>query len=97
MDLTARRQMWSKLREYKKDRIILLSTHYMDEADILGDRIGIMANGKLEALGSSMFLKRKFGVGYRLTIVKKTPELNKELLPYFETRLGNQVKVVSEI
>ena len=89
--------MWSKLREYKKDRIILLSTHYMDEADILGDRIGIMANGKLEALGSSMFLKRKFGVGYRLTIVKKTPELNKELLPYFETRLGNQVKVVSEI
>jgi ATP-binding cassette subfamily A (ABC1) protein 3 len=97
MDLTARRQMWSKLREYKKDRIILLSTHYMDEADILGDRIGIMANGKLEALGSSMFLKRKFGVGYRLTIVKKTPELNKDLLPYFETRLGNQVKVVSEI
>jgi len=31
------------LKEYKKDRIILLTTHYMDEADILGDRIGIMA------------------------------------------------------
>jgi ATP-binding cassette subfamily A (ABC1) protein 3 len=43
MDLSARRQTWSMLKEYKKDRIILLTTHYMDEADILGDRIGIMA------------------------------------------------------
>jgi ATP-binding cassette subfamily A (ABC1) protein 3 len=33
------------LKEYKMDRIILLTTHYMDEADILGDRIGIMTSG----------------------------------------------------
>jgi ATP-binding cassette subfamily A (ABC1) protein 3 len=33
------------LKEFKKDRIILLTTHYMDEADILGDRIGIMSAG----------------------------------------------------
>ena len=45
MDLSARRQTWSMLKEYKRDRIILLTTHYMDEADILGDRIGIMASG----------------------------------------------------
>jgi ATP-binding cassette subfamily A (ABC1) protein 3 len=45
MDLSARRQLWSMLKEYKKDRIILLTTHYMDEADILGDRIGIMTSG----------------------------------------------------
>lgn len=42
----------------------------MDEADILGDRIGIMASGKLTALGSSIFLKSRFGVGYNLTIQK---------------------------
>ena len=57
MDLTARRHTWDMLREYKASRIILLTTHYMDEADILGDRIGIMKDGQLECLGSSMFLK----------------------------------------
>ena len=49
---------------------MLLTTHYMDEADILGDRIGIMTGGKLTCLGSSLFLKNRFGVGYVMTIVK---------------------------
>jgi ATP-binding cassette subfamily A (ABC1) protein 3 len=58
------------LKEYKKDRIIVLTTHYMDEADILSDRIAIMSKGRVACLGSSMFLKDKFGAGYNLTIVK---------------------------
>jgi len=58
------------LREYKKDKIILLTTHYMDEADILGDRIGIMTGGKMTCLGTSLFLKNRFGAGYAMTIVK---------------------------
>jgi ATP-binding cassette subfamily A (ABC1) protein 3 len=70
MDLQARRQLWNMLKLYKKDRIIVLTTHYMDEADILGDRIGIMAKGKMVCLGTSIFLKTTFGVGYNLTIVK---------------------------
>lgn len=56
------------LTKYKKNRIIILTTHYMDEADILGDRIGIMVNGKLTCLGTSLFLKNKFGVGYHLSL-----------------------------
>ena len=43
----------------------------MDEADFLGDRIGIMGEGKLICCGSSVFLKNKFGVGYNLTLVKE--------------------------
>lgn len=42
----------------------------MDEADVLGDRIAIMAEGDLKTVGSSFFLKKKFGVGYRLVCVK---------------------------
>jgi ATP-binding cassette subfamily A (ABC1) protein 3 len=45
MDLSARRGLWTMLRKYRRNRIIILTTHYMDEADVLGDRIGIMANG----------------------------------------------------
>ena len=45
MDPTARRQVWEMLKNYKNNRIILLTTHFMDEADYLGDRIGIMSEG----------------------------------------------------
>ena len=51
-------------------RSILLSTHYMDEADLLGDRINIISKGKLQCSGTSLFLKRQFGKGYFLTVTK---------------------------
>jgi len=63
--------MWNILQKYKKNRIVVLTTHYMDEADVLGDRIGIMSKGKMTCLGSSIFLKDKFGSGYSLAIIKK--------------------------
>ena len=43
----------------------------MEEADTLGDRICIMSKGKIQALGSSIRLKQKFGTGYRLTLFHK--------------------------
>jgi ATP-binding cassette, subfamily A (ABC1), member 3 len=70
MDTYARRFLWEMIKKYKKDRIIILCTHYMDEADFLGDRFGIMGEGRLITCGSSLFLKKRFGVGYDLTIVK---------------------------
>ena len=79
MDLGARRNLWDMLKTYKRDRIVILTTHYMDEADVLGDRIGIMAKGQLMCLGSSLFLKNRFGAGYKLSIVKKEQEIGKGL------------------
>ncbi len=76
MDLSARRKLWNMLKNYKSNRIIILTTHYMDEADILGDRIGIMTGGQVICLGSSLFLKNRFGVGYNLTMVKKEKQPN---------------------
>lgn len=52
-------------------RTILLSTHHMDEADLLGDRIAIISHGKLKCCGSPLFLKSTYGDGYKLTLVKK--------------------------
>lgn len=70
MDPAARRELWNLLLHEKKGRTILLSTHFMDEADILGDRIAIMSNGTLKTVGSSLFIKKRFGTGYRLVCVK---------------------------
>lgn len=67
-------KLWWKLSDVQPSeeplfilgRTILLSTHFMDEADLLGDRIAIMAAGRLKCCASSFFLKKKFGAGYNL-------------------------------
>ncbi|CAL8300626.1 unnamed protein product [Arctogadus glacialis] len=74
VDPYARRGIWDLLLNYRQDRTIILSTHHMDEADILGDRIAIISHGKLCCVGSSLFLKTQLGTGYYLTLVKREPE-----------------------
>ncbi|XP_038685237.1 ABC transporter A family member 1 isoform X1 [Tripterygium wilfordii] len=73
MDPYSMRLTWQLIKKIKKGRIILLTTHSMDEAEELGDRIAIMANGSLKCCGSSLFLKHQYGVGYTLTLVKSSP------------------------
>ncbi len=75
MDPFARRFTWNVIRKYRENRVIVLTTHFMDEADLLGDRIAIMADGQLRCVGSSLFLKRKFGVGYQLTVIKNSSKV----------------------
>lgn len=41
---------------------MILSTHFMDEADLLGDRIAIMADGVVKCCGTSLFLKKLYGI-----------------------------------
>jgi len=67
-DPFSRRFTWDVIRSYRQDRIIILTTHFMDEADILGDRIAILAEGQLRCMGSSLWLKKQYSVGYQLTI-----------------------------
>jgi ATP-binding cassette, subfamily A (ABC1), member 3 len=71
MDPYSRRFTWNVIRQHREGRVVVLTTHFMDEADLLGDRIAIMGDGQLQCCGSSLFLKRAFGVGYNMTIEKK--------------------------
>ncbi|CDW85159.1 abc transporter family protein [Stylonychia lemnae] len=96
MDLSARRKLWNMLKNYKNNRIIILTTHYMDEADILGDRIGIMTGGQLICLGGSLFLKNRFGVGYNLTMVKKSKDPNLKIGQFLNEEIG-EVRKLSEV
>lgn len=90
LDIRARREMWTLLRKYKKDRVILLTTHYMDEADVLSQRIAILKQGKVGALGSSMFLKNKLDCGYILKIAKAS-ESCPQAFNYIRSNIGNEV------
>ena len=63
-----RRHVWDVIERVKQDRAVVLTTHSMEEADILGDKVGIMAKGQLRCLGTSMHLKEVFGSGYQITV-----------------------------
>ena len=92
MDPISRRYVWDIIKAEKVNRVIILTTHSMEEADVLGDRIAIIAKGRLRCLGTSVRLKNKFGTGYRLSI-----SLNSKfgaLLPRSVTELrDNEVRV----
>ena len=70
VDPYARRAIWDLLLKYKQGRTIILSTHHMDEAELLGDRIAIISNGKLQCCGTALFLKNALGEGNNLTLTK---------------------------
>uniref|UniRef100_A0A8C0R6U6 ATP binding cassette subfamily A member 9 n=1 Tax=Canis lupus dingo TaxID=286419 RepID=A0A8C0R6U6_CANLU len=67
-DPLSRHRVWNFLKERKSDRVILFSTQFMDEADILADRKVFISNGRLKCAGSSLFLKKKWGIGYHLSL-----------------------------
>ncbi|KAH9719770.1 ABC transporter A family member 2 [Citrus sinensis] len=68
MDPITRRHVWDIIQDAKKGRAIILTTHSMEEADILSDRIAIMAKGRLRCIGTSIRLKSKFGTGFIVTV-----------------------------
>ncbi|XP_066242681.1 ABC-type organic anion transporter ABCA8-like [Saccopteryx leptura] len=68
LDPLSRYRVWNFLKERKRNRVILFSTQFMDEADILADRKVFLSKGKLKCAGSSFFLKKKWGIGYHLSL-----------------------------
>jgi ABC-type multidrug transport system ATPase subunit len=68
MDPVNRRNVWNFIDKFKDERIVILTTHSMEEAESLGDRISIMKEGLLCAVGDSAHLKNKLAGGYRLHI-----------------------------
>lgn len=61
LDVLARSDLWDMIRSLKGKITIILTTHYMEEAEFLSDRIGIMKDGRLLALGTADELKEKAG------------------------------------
>ena len=69
LDPVNRRFIWKMIQELKNDLAIVLTTHSMEEADYLSDRIGIIKDGELKCIGSPLELKKMYGGGYLLTFI----------------------------
>ncbi|XP_037705635.1 ATP-binding cassette sub-family A member 12 [Choloepus didactylus] len=77
VDPCSRRSIWDVICKNKTARTIILSTHHLDEAEVLSDRIAFLEQGGLRCCGSPFYLKEAFGDGYHLTLTKKkSPTLN---------------------
>ncbi len=75
LDPVHKREVWHLIESIRKERVILLTTHSMEEADVLASRIAIMSGGKLRCLGNSLHLKSTYGTGYRINALLKTTEV----------------------
>ncbi|XP_071216858.1 retinal-specific phospholipid-transporting ATPase ABCA4-like isoform X1 [Salvelinus alpinus] len=78
VDPYSRRSIWDLLLKYRTGRTVILSTHHMDEADLLSDRVAIISKGQLHCCGSPLFLKNCFGVGFYLTLVRRMKDVRKK-------------------
>ncbi|KAM3511763.1 hypothetical protein MY11210_004583 [Beauveria gryllotalpidicola] len=69
IDPLSRRKIWDILLRERGSRTIIMTTHFLDEADLLADNIAILSKGRLRAQGSSVQLKDTFGSGYRVHLL----------------------------
>ncbi|UKZ49958.1 hypothetical protein TrVGV298_004213 [Trichoderma virens] len=74
IDPLSRRKLWDILLAERGKRTLILTTHFLDEADLLADHIAILSKGTLRAEGSSVELKDTLGGGYRVN-VHKNPDI----------------------
>eukprot|EP00826_Nyctotherus_ovalis_P049944 TRINITY_DN6072_c0_g2_i3.p1 TRINITY_DN6072_c0_g2~~TRINITY_DN6072_c0_g2_i3.p1 ORF type:complete len:438 (-),score=123.72 TRINITY_DN6072_c0_g2_i3:948-2261(-) len=68
LDPENRRQLWDILVRAREGRAVILTTHSMEEADVLCGRIGIILRGQMKCIGNQIHLKNKFGGGYQLFV-----------------------------
>lgn len=90
MDPVSRREVWDIIERAKKGRVVILTTHSMEEADTLADTIAIMAKGQLQCMGSAIHLKKKFGAGYQITVAVRR-ETRGAVTEFFESQIEGVV------
>ncbi|KAK5991145.1 Cholesterol transporter ABCA5-like protein [Cladobotryum mycophilum] len=69
VDPLSRRKIWDILLAERGSRTLIMTTHFLDEADLLADRIAVLSKGRLRAEGSSAELKDTLGAGYRIHVL----------------------------
>ena len=97
MDVSSRRNLWEILKRQSENKIIILTTHYMEEASVLGNRIGIINKGKMKCIGTPLFLVEKFGKYMSINLYKDEEANNENIINYINDKIKEtQFEVLSE-
>ncbi|CAF3674920.1 unnamed protein product [Rotaria socialis] len=91
VDPINRRYLWQWVRSMKENRSILFSTHFMEEADALSDKIIILSNGNICANNTSRELKQLYGTGYKLILNTNNKNNHIYLLNFIKNYLINSI------
>ena len=86
MDITSRRNLWEILKRVIDQKIIILTTHYMEEASVLGNRIGIINEGRMKCIGTPLFLIERFGKFMSINISKEEDANNEDIINYITSQ-----------
>jgi ABC-type multidrug transport system ATPase subunit len=106
LDPENKRQIWEILSNCKENKCIILTTHLMEEVEVLSDRIGIIVNGSLRCLGTQHKLKKVYGKGFKLVLnlsnitaesSRKLDILNMNDEEFVEERSQNIKKFVNDL
>ena len=91
MDITSRRNLWEILKRQCDGKMIILTTHYMEEASVLGKRIGIFHAGQMKCIGSPLFLIEKYGKFMSLNVTKEE-DADNDTIVNFVTSLADNIE-----
>ena len=101
MDPISKRGLWDFLKNYHKNKIILITTHSLDEAEYLGDKIGIMSDGQFICCGTSSYLKSKYPCGFNINLLVNSEVFNEQKKKEIYEKIKNyepnaQIKIASK-
>ncbi|KAM3246934.1 ABC transporter A family member 7 isoform X2 [Capsicum annuum] len=95
LDPSSRSNLWNVVKRAKQDRAIILTTHSMEEAEHLCDRLGIFVDGSLQCIGNPKELKARYGGSYVLTMT--TSSDNEEEVEHMVRRLSPNANKIYHI
>jgi len=88
VDAGAKRHLWKVIKKRATNQTVVLTTHSMEEAEALCDRIAIQVKGQLRCLGTPSHIKAKYGSGYQLELYSNFAN-TQEMTTFLRTRLGS--------
>lgn len=102
LDILAREKLWEAIERMKRDRVVILTTHSLEEAETLSSRVAIMSQGELRCVGSAEDLKMRLGKGHHLNVslpVGKVAAFHQAIMniapeSVIETELGGNLEYV---
>ncbi|XP_072142805.1 cholesterol transporter ABCA5-like [Dermacentor andersoni] len=94
IDSDSRNVIWDAILKCRAQTTVLLATNSTDEAEILGDRIAIISRSLISCCGSAIYLRKKYGQGYRLQLAVSSKCDKSLVCSFIEKRLSTAQKVL---
>jgi len=95
LDPASRRALWEVIHGFKRQCAMLLTTHSMEEAEALCDRLAIINHGKLRCIGASAELKQRYGQFYKITVT--TPEKYEPKAKRFLQKIAPELREINTL